>query len=141
MKCFDAVKFHVKSIRLHIQWKPLNVITLGQMESDNFNRMITITDCLLIQKGCLLVIWDLLNQGQFDHINRMITLSVITLSGLHCNNAFWGFYLMIKATSWSILLNIFDIMKCWISIHDRNFELMKKLNFDLMKLDLLTPTQ
>jgi hypothetical protein len=67
-----------------LQWKPLNVITLGQMESDNINRMITITDCLLIQKGCLLVIWDLLNLGQFDHINQMITLSVITLSGLHC---------------------------------------------------------
>jgi hypothetical protein len=23
--------------------------------------------------------------GQFDHIERMITLSVITLSGFHCN--------------------------------------------------------
>jgi hypothetical protein len=26
-----------------IQWKPLNVITLGQTKSDNINRMITIT--------------------------------------------------------------------------------------------------
>ena len=63
---------------------PLNVITLGQRESDNINRMITISDCLLIKSACLLVIWDLLNLRQFDHINRMITLSVITLSGLHC---------------------------------------------------------
>jgi hypothetical protein len=68
-----------------MQWKPLNVITLGQRESDNINRMITISDRLLIQSACLLVIWDLLNLRHFDHINRMITLSVITLSGLHCN--------------------------------------------------------
>jgi hypothetical protein len=26
-----------------IQWKPLNVITLGQTESDNINRLITLT--------------------------------------------------------------------------------------------------
>ena len=26
-----------------IQWKPLNVILLGQMETDNINRMITIS--------------------------------------------------------------------------------------------------
>jgi hypothetical protein len=70
---------------MFIQRKQLNVITLGQRESDNINRMITISDRLLIQSACLLVIWDLLNLGQFDHINRMITLSVITLSGLHCN--------------------------------------------------------
>ncbi len=68
-----------------LQWKPLDVSTLGQRESDNINQMITISDCPLIQKGCLLVIWDLLNLGQFDHINRMIILSVITLSGLQCN--------------------------------------------------------
>ncbi len=60
------------------------MITLGQRESDNINRMITKSDRLLIQSARLLVIWDLLNLGQFDHINRMITLSVITLSGLHC---------------------------------------------------------
>jgi hypothetical protein len=67
-----------------VQWKPLNVITLGQRESDNINQMITISSCLLIQSDRLLGIWALLNLGQFDHINRMITLSVITLSGLHC---------------------------------------------------------
>ncbi len=31
------------------QWKPLNMITLGQRESDNIHRMITISDCLLTQ--------------------------------------------------------------------------------------------
>jgi hypothetical protein len=71
--------------RCTVQWKPLNVITLGQRESENINRMITISDCLLIQSDCLLVILDLINLGKFDHINRVITLSVITLSGLHCN--------------------------------------------------------
>jgi hypothetical protein len=69
---------------INIQWKPLNVITLGQMESDNINQMITITNCLLIQKSCLLFIWDLVSMGQFDHSIHKITLSVITLSGLHC---------------------------------------------------------
>ncbi len=28
-----------------IQWKPLNVVTLVRQESDNINRMITITKC------------------------------------------------------------------------------------------------
>ena len=27
-----------------IQWKPLNVITLGQRQTDNINQMITITE-------------------------------------------------------------------------------------------------
>ncbi len=26
-----------------LQWKPLNVITLGQRETDNINRMLTLT--------------------------------------------------------------------------------------------------
>ncbi len=76
------------------------MITLGQREIDNINRMITISDRLLIQSACLWVIWDLLNLGQFDHINiisdyiQRLTLyyhlvngispKVITLSGLHC---------------------------------------------------------
>jgi hypothetical protein len=29
---------------LQVQWKPLNVITVGQIETDNINRMITITE-------------------------------------------------------------------------------------------------
>jgi hypothetical protein len=31
-------------IYIYIQWKPLNVITLGQRESDNINRLITLTE-------------------------------------------------------------------------------------------------
>ncbi len=49
-----------------VQCKPLNVITLVQTESDNINRMITITDFMQSDFGL----------DQFDHINRMITLSV-----------------------------------------------------------------
>jgi hypothetical protein len=29
--------------RCEIQWKPLNVITLGQVKTDNINRLITIS--------------------------------------------------------------------------------------------------
>jgi hypothetical protein len=67
----------------YVQWKPLNLITLGQRESDDINRMITISDLPLIKSTYLLVMLDLVNLRQFDHINIMITLSVITLSGLH----------------------------------------------------------
>jgi hypothetical protein len=56
---FDQ-KIQITHLFYLVQWKPLNVITLGQR--DNINRMITISNCLLLQKGCLLVIWDLLNQ-------------------------------------------------------------------------------
>ncbi len=61
------------------QWKPLDVITLGQRESDNINQMITISDCHLLQNSSSLIIWDSVNLGLFDHINRMLTLLVITL--------------------------------------------------------------
>jgi hypothetical protein len=47
----------------------------------------------LIQTTYLLVIWDLVNIGQFNHINQMITLSVITLSGLLCTSQVWNKYL------------------------------------------------
>ncbi len=67
-----------------IQRKPLNVITLGQRESDNNNQMITISNCLLIQSTLLLVIWDSANLGQSDNINWMITFSVITLNCSNC---------------------------------------------------------
>ncbi len=33
----------MKNYLMLLQWKPLNVITLGQTKSDNINRMITIT--------------------------------------------------------------------------------------------------
>ncbi len=69
------------------------------------------------------------------------------------NNAFLGFDLMIKvSTSWSILLDNFDLLiniigqfrpheqtQFWP--HDWKFDLLKKLNFDLMKFDLLTLSQ
>ncbi len=32
-----------------VQWKLLNVITLGQIESDNINQMITLSELLLMQ--------------------------------------------------------------------------------------------
>ena len=52
-----------------IQRKPLNVITLGQRESDNIKRMITISNRILMQSTLLLVIWDSVNLGQPDQIN------------------------------------------------------------------------
>ena len=60
-----------------IKWKPLNVITLGQSETDNMNWMITITNHQLLFQWCLIISnkWDLWN---------LITLTVITLSGFHC---------------------------------------------------------
>jgi hypothetical protein len=36
-------KFNNPFVALIIQWKPLNVITLGQIETDNINQMIKIT--------------------------------------------------------------------------------------------------
>ncbi len=39
---FGVVEFHRKEKYLLLQWKPLNVITLGQNQTDNINRMITI---------------------------------------------------------------------------------------------------
>ena len=61
-----------------VQWKPINVITLGLRESDNNKQWPTAT------KYLLLVIWDLINLEQFYDSNQMITLSVITLSSLNC---------------------------------------------------------
>jgi hypothetical protein len=44
-----------KSIK--VQWKPLNVIALGQSQSDNINRMITIAELptLLLVIGCCFI--------------------------------------------------------------------------------------
>ncbi len=36
------------SVIAELQWKPLNVISLGQTKSDNINRMISVTDCFYI---------------------------------------------------------------------------------------------
>jgi len=61
------------------------------------------------------------------------------------NNAFLNFNLMIEVSiSWSKLSNINEQIQPHEQIefwpHNRKFDLLKKLNFDLMKLDLLTPT-
>jgi hypothetical protein len=64
-----------------LQWKPLNVITLGESESDNISQMIIISDLLLKQSTKLTVLLDLINHGTFDPINQMKTLLVIPLSG------------------------------------------------------------
>ncbi len=48
-----------------LQWKPFNVITLDQKDTDNINKMIT------IKKYCHLKMHDnksFLGLGQFDHI-------------------------------------------------------------------------
>jgi hypothetical protein len=77
----SGVKVQRVSVKLEIPWKPHNVITLGQRESDDINQMITKCNCLLIQSTYyFMVIWDLVNLEQFDHSNWMITLSVILAS-------------------------------------------------------------
>ncbi len=57
------------------------------------------------------------------------------------NNAFLNFEVL---TSWSKLSNINEQIRPHEQIefrpHDQKFDLLKKLNFDLMKFDLLTPT-
>ena len=60
-------------------WKPLNVITLGQTETDSNNRIITISKRRLGIKES----FYLFNLDQFDHINRLITLPIIALIDLH----------------------------------------------------------
>jgi hypothetical protein len=57
--------------------------------------------------------------------------------------AFLGFDLMIEvSTSWSKFYNIIEQIwsreKVEFQPRDHNFDLMKKLNFNLMKFDLLT---
>jgi len=46
MALFSILKYNVSFqnvFRCVIQWKPINVVTLGLIKSDNINRMITIT--------------------------------------------------------------------------------------------------
>jgi hypothetical protein len=63
--------------KITLQWKPLNVIALGQRQSDNINQKVTIY-------GSTKYIKSKLGRSNIDRINRMITLSLITLSGFHC---------------------------------------------------------
>ncbi len=52
-----------------IQWKPLNVITLGQRESDNINRLITLTEQAFRLVDFKNAKWAL------DNFNLLITLT------------------------------------------------------------------
>ncbi len=54
--------------------KPLNVITLGQRETDNINQMITINGYDYLKT---------IGPMKFDRSKRLITITVITLSGFH----------------------------------------------------------
>ena len=57
--------FFISHLQLVIQWKPLNVITLGRIKSHNINWMITISEdfYLLIYSK-----WDV----KCDHIKRLL---------------------------------------------------------------------
>jgi hypothetical protein len=64
-----------------VQWKPLNVITMRQTESESIDRRVTICNLLLIQIVIYLAVtWDFAFLNQFDHMNQMIPFSMITLS-------------------------------------------------------------
>jgi len=49
-----------------IQWKPLNVITLGQRETDNINRMITISELTTYKR----VIWGRKNSFKLTTLTK-----------------------------------------------------------------------
>ncbi len=68
LKCNEAMYVRLDQV----QRKPLNMITLGQTETENINHMKTTS-----KPTTLLVV------GQFTHIKRMITLSVIILRVFH----------------------------------------------------------
>jgi hypothetical protein len=46
---------------MYLQWKPLNVITLGQNDTENVNRMITLTEQAFWLIDCKNAKWDTLN--------------------------------------------------------------------------------
>jgi len=54
---------------LLLQWKPLNVITLGQRESDNINRLITLTKQAFRLVDCKNAKWA------SDNFNLLITFT------------------------------------------------------------------
>ena len=65
---------------IEIQCPPLNMITLGQHKSDNHDKMIQLTNVFCI---CLGAIGPVI----FDYNKRLSLLSVIQLSGKHCNKS------------------------------------------------------
>ena len=73
-------------IDFKIQWKPLNVITLGQRETDIINRLITWTKQALRLIDWKNAKWASNNFELIDHINQMIALTMITLCGFYCTS-------------------------------------------------------
>ena len=72
-----------------LQWKPLNVITLGQTQTDNINRMITISELLKIWKSSFLVtIFNHLGVRKEQRDNKcawvLIKLQWLFADYLHC---------------------------------------------------------
>ena len=67
-----------------LQCKPLNLITLGQLQRDNINRMITLTEDNIYQP-----LFQILSITELKIQNKqaiyLITLTVITLSGAYCS--------------------------------------------------------
>jgi hypothetical protein len=69
---FDFIIIFVlptKGIYFYIQWKPLNVIALGQRESDNINRLITLTEQAFRLVDCKHATWA------SENFNLLITLT------------------------------------------------------------------
>ncbi len=60
--------FHTNNYIL--QWKPLNVITLGQIKTDNINRMITISELTTYLHQAKTIDLGHIYLGKFDHINQ-----------------------------------------------------------------------
>ncbi len=67
-----------QTVTSYLQWQPLNLITLGQRETDNIKQMKTIFELPELH------ILEQDKHGKFDDINQRITLSVITLTGFRC---------------------------------------------------------
>ncbi len=65
-KLLDSPHFYQD---LKMQWKPLNVITLGQNESDNINQLITLTEQAFRLVDCKNAKWA------SDNFNLLITLT------------------------------------------------------------------
>ncbi len=75
---FVLIKIYFQSI--------IKLNTVGATKYDHFGTNINWTDALdaLLYKGQM----SFTGLRKCDHINQMITLTVITLSGFHCNSYF-----------------------------------------------------
>jgi hypothetical protein len=61
----------------------LNVITFGSRETDNINRMITISEGI---NTCIMELMSEFGLGHFDNVNQMVSLNVITLGSRETDN-------------------------------------------------------